>query len=56
VKVATNGIMGKYEFDKKLKGAKTVNSWLKDRFKKVYPDLSCDVLNGDGTKASGRLS
>jgi hypothetical protein len=49
-----NGVMGKYDFDRKMKGSKTVSNWLTERFNKLYPTLSCEVLNGDGTKASGQ--
>lgn len=54
VQPTKNGLMGKYDFDKKLKSSKTVNSWRKERFEKIYPGLSCDVLNGNGTKAAGQ--
>jgi hypothetical protein len=49
-----NGVMGKYDFDKKLKGSKTVSEWIKERFERTFPGLSCEVLNADGTVAIGQ--
>jgi hypothetical protein len=54
INVTRNGVMGKYDYDKRLKGTKTVNSWKRDRFDKSYPGLSCEVFNGNGTKATGQ--
>jgi hypothetical protein len=46
--------MGKYDFDKKAKGAQTVNAWIKVRFQGCYPGITCQVLNGDRTPAKGQ--
>ena len=54
VRVTNNGVMGKYDFDKKAKGARTVNKWIKERFQRCYPGLSCQVMNGNGTPAKGQ--
>jgi hypothetical protein len=35
-----------------LKGSKTVNKWIKERFEAMYPGFTCDVLNGDGSIAT----
>lgn len=54
IRVTENGAMGKYDFDKRMKGSKTVNRWLKERFQKVYPGMTCSVLNADGSVAKGQ--
>jgi hypothetical protein len=54
LRITKNGLMGKYDFDKKMKGSKTVNKWIKERFEACYPGYSCNVLNGDGTVAKGQ--
>jgi hypothetical protein len=54
VRVTSNTIMGRYTFHKKMKGAKTVNSWIKERFQACYPGFTCTVLNGDGKAAKGQ--
>jgi hypothetical protein len=54
VEATENGLMGRYDFEKKLKGSKTVNEWRKERFETSYPGLSCRVLNADGSEAVGQ--
>jgi hypothetical protein len=57
VKPTKNGVLkGSYPFEKKLKGTKTVSDWKKERFAKTYPGYSCEVLKGDGKRATGQTS
>lgn len=51
VRVTANGVMSEYDWGKMLKGGKTVNEWINERFKVTYPGFSCDILKGDGTVA-----
>ena len=52
IKVAKNGVLGPYPFNKKLKDSKTVNDFKRERFENSYPGYSCDILLGDGKKAA----
>jgi hypothetical protein len=56
VDVKKNGLLGAYDYKKKLKATKTVNEWKKERFEVSYPGYTCDVLMGDGTVAVGQKS
>ena len=40
-----------YSFDLSTNGGATVHEWLEGRFKKTYPNLTCKVLNEDGSVA-----
>jgi hypothetical protein len=53
---ATNGILGGYDFVRKMKGTATIADWKAQRFQPTYPGFTCDVLRGDGTVATGQLS
>jgi hypothetical protein len=48
------GILGPYEFRRKLGANKTVQEWKTDRFEKSYPGYSCNVLKGDGATVPGQ--
>jgi hypothetical protein len=48
MKPSANGVLGPYPYEKKLKGAKTVADWKRDRFEAAYPGFTCDILNGEG--------
>jgi len=54
VRVTNNGIMGPYQYARKMKGTKTVNEWLNERFRPTYPGITCRVFRGDGTAAPGQ--
>jgi hypothetical protein len=53
---SSNGHLGPYNFHRKLKDAKTVNDWKKERFEPSYPGYGCDILLGNGKKAAGQTS
>jgi hypothetical protein len=48
------GVLGPFQFDRKLAGSKSVQDWKTDRFEKCYPGYSCNVLKADGTTAVGQ--
>lgn len=48
----TNGLP-KYGFEKKAKGAMTVEEWRTKRFAPTYPGYECEVLYADGKQANG---
>ncbi len=52
----TNGLLGDYDFKRKLKDSKTVSDWKKERFEPTYPGFSCNVLLGNGRTAIGHTS
>lgn len=51
-----NGLVGSYlkVFEKRSKGAWTVNEWKEKRFSTVYPNYSVNVLKEDGSIAAGQ--
>lgn len=56
VDMKLNGVLGAYEYEKKLKHTKTVADWKRDRFRASYPGYTCDVLLADGSVAPGQKS
>ena len=53
IKLTRNGVLNKaWPHRNKTKETHTVTDF-QEKFKKVYPGYSCDVLEGDGSKAHG---
>ncbi len=54
IHINRNGVLGPYEYGRKLKDSATVAEWRSARFEDTYPGYTCDVLKADGKKASGQ--